>query len=152
MKNFRKISLWDRAYGKKRAHTNRKKLFYVNSQKIKTFLKLGNFWAKTRFSHIGSCGSKISKIFISSKWSKNIIFNICCFLLFFGQSGLSCPLLPNFASQKFLGARGYPVKIWKFQKNLHYLSDLSDRNFCRGSKIFAKIETSKSVLKHISVP
>ena len=67
------------------------------------------------FLKILTCGSKIFKNRKSSKISKNIIFqHLLFFLLLFRQSRSSCPHLPNFVSQKFLGGWEVPHENWDF--------------------------------------
>ena len=64
-----------------------------------------------------SCGSKIfQKSYIFKNVKKHHFSTFVVFLLHFGQSGLSCPHLPNFASQKFLGSWGVPYENLKKNK------------------------------------
>ena len=73
----------------------------------KTFWDLkswfSNFWGRQKFLrpgasfwNFGVVGQKFSKISTLQNSQKPSFYNICCFLLFFGQSGLSCSHLPNF--------------------------------------------------------
>ena len=79
-----------------------------------------NFCGSGRLFENLTCGVKNfqkSKIFKNLK--KHHFSTFVVFLLFFGQSGPSCPHLPNFASQKFLGAQGVPCQNWKNSKKIN---------------------------------
>ena len=69
------------------------------------------------FFKILTCGSKIFKNDPTFKMVKNHHFSTFDdFFFYFGQSGPSCLHLPNFASQKFLGAQGVPCQNLKNRK------------------------------------
>ena len=53
------------------------------------------------------------KSYIFKKLKNHHFSTFVVFFFHFGQSGLSCPHLPNFASQKFLGSLGVPHENWK---------------------------------------
>ena len=74
------------------------------------------------------------------------------FFFHFGQTGPSWPHLRNFASQKFLQAKGVPPESWYFGLKMCIIQlKQSGRNFCGRSEISAKMETPKTSLKHILV-
>ena len=79
--------------------------------------------ARSVFLKFWSCGSKNFKKFSNFKMVKNDHFStFVVFLLLFGQSGLSCTHLPNFASQKFLRAQEIPHENWHFGFKLTYFN------------------------------
>ena len=148
------MRLWWWMHGKNSRHTHRKKLFYLNFQKIKKNLKLANFGVRGRFSQFWCCGSKIFKKCSNLKMVKNHHFST--FVVFFVAFWAKWAKLPTFTQFYFpeisrvLGGTPWKLGFW-LQMHWLQLKQLS-RNFCRGSEISAKIETFKSALKHISVP
>ena len=74
-----------------------------------------------------------SKIFKNLK--KHHFSTFVVFLLLFGQSGLSCPIL---RPRNFYMPWGYPLKIEKIGKNEHYLSRLKWQKFLSKIQKIAK--------------
>ena len=76
---------------------------------------------------------------------KSSFFNICCCFVVFWAKWAKLPTFAQFCLPEI--SRGLWDTLSKFekkQKNQHYLSDLSDRNFCQNSKIFTKNQNSNT--------
>ena len=113
-----------------------------------------NFYGSGRLFENLSCGAKNFQKSHIFKKVKNHHFST--FVVFFLSFWAKWPKLPTFAQfclseiSRVLGGTPWKLGFW-LQMHWLQLKQLS-RNFCRGSKISAKIKTLKSALKHISVP
>ena len=98
-----------------------------------------NFCGQERiFEILGLWVKNFQKFQIFKNLKKHHFSTFVVFLLLFGQSGLSCPHLPNFASQKFLGAFGVPWQNLKNWKKLTSLKWLKWQKFLSGVEHFSK--------------
>ena len=120
VKNLVKFCIWDCLEAKMGQKIRPQVLENFLGPKVTTPEILGSAEISTGlgvFLKIWVVGQNFFKNLISSKSSKIIIFqHLLFFFLHFGQSGLSCSHLPNFASQKFLGFLGVPHENWKNRK------------------------------------